>query len=60
MRNKEEKKYSQHTSERVNGWLDVAADSCQTIFAEVNNKKKISKEKQCRLITLNVFWVSVV
>lgn len=43
----------------MSGWLDVAADRCQEVFAGVNEKEN-SKEKQCRLITLNVFWISKV
>lgn len=61
VRNKEgRRKYFQQTSERekANGWLDVAADRCQKVFAGVNEKED-SKEKQCRLIILNVFWISV-
>lgn len=61
VRNKEgRRKYFQQTSERekANGWLDVAADRCQKVFAGVNEKED-SKEKRCRLIILNVFWISV-
>lgn len=61
VRNKEgRRKYSQQISERerANGWLDVAADHGQKGFAGINEKEN-SKEKQCRLIILSVFWISV-